>query len=114
MKTLKVTLWSDGRDPSKCGVQIGTRLSFEDLDAITSRQETEAAGVPTVLLNEYRGNWHLFGIWLEDRAVCGIQVIQRADLQEFRHRLSVRQRSIGIAIAKLLEDNKSARDGSTP
>ena len=87
MNTLNLTLWSDGRGPSECGVQIGTRLSFEDLDAITSREEAEAAGVPTVLLNEYRGNWHLFGMWLEDKAVCGIRVIQRADLQEFRHRL---------------------------
>ena len=34
MITLRPTLWSEGRDPSECGVQIdGTRFSFEDLDA---------------------------------------------------------------------------------
>ena len=57
MLTLTVTTWSEGRGLSECGVQIdGTRHTTEDLDEITCREEAEAAGIPTALLDEYRGN----------------------------------------------------------
>jgi hypothetical protein len=56
MATLKLTLWYECRDPGESGVQLdGTRFSFEDLDAITSREEAQAAGIPTVLLEGYHG-----------------------------------------------------------
>ena len=70
MTTLNPTLWSDRCDLSGCGIQIdGTRFSFEDLDEITSREEAEAAGIPTALLNQYHGDWSLFGMWLDERAI---------------------------------------------
>jgi hypothetical protein len=70
MMMLTVTTWSEGRGLSDCGVQIdGTRFSFEDLDEITSREEAKAAGIPTALLDEYRGDWGLFGMWLDERAI---------------------------------------------
>jgi hypothetical protein len=69
MTTLKLTLWSEGRDPSECGIQIGnTRFSFEDLEAFAGREEAEAAGIPTALLDEYHGDWSLFSMWLEEQA----------------------------------------------
>jgi hypothetical protein len=108
MRTLTVTTWSDSRDPSECGIQInGTRFSLEDLDEITSREEAEAAGIPTALLNEYRGIWGLFGAWLEDRAVWGSPKPPAADLQEFSQHLRARQSLIRSTIAKLMEGNKS-------
>jgi hypothetical protein len=66
-----------------------------------------AAGIPTALLDEYHGNWGLFGVWLEDRAVWGGPLIPAADLQEFGQCLRVRQSSIRITMAKLMEGNKS-------
>ena len=104
----KVATWGEGRGPSECGIQIeGTRFSFEDLDEISSREDAEAAGIPTVLLDEYRGNWGLFGRWLEDRAVYGSPISPKNDLQEFSRRLTVRQSLIRSTIAKLMEGNKS-------
>ena len=104
----KVTPWSEGRGLSECGIQIdGTRYSTEDLDEITSREEAEATGIPTALLDEYRGNWGLFGVWLEDRAVWGGPKTPAAGLQEFSQRLAARQSSIRSTIAKLMEGNKS-------
>ena len=112
---LTVTLWSEGRDLSEYGVQIdGTRYSTEDLDEITSREEAEAAGIPTALLDEYRGNWGLFGMWLEDRAICSTPISPKNDLQEFGQRLKVRQISIRIAIAKLLRDKSQPEPRSVP
>ena len=108
MRRLTVTTWSEGRGPSECGIQIdGTRYSTEDLDEITSREDAEAAGIPTALLDQYHGNWGLFGVWLEDRAVWGGPKTPAADLQEFSQRLRVRQSSIRSTIAKLMEGNKS-------
>ena len=108
MRKLIVTAWDEGCSPSECGVQIdGTRYSTEDLDEITSREDAEAAGIPTALLDEYRGNWGLFGVWLEDRAVWGGPKTPAADLQELSQRLRVRQSSIRSAIAKLMEGDKS-------
>jgi hypothetical protein len=108
MATPKLALWREGRDPGECGVQIdGTRFSFEDLDEIINREEAEAAGIPVVLLDEYRGNWCLFGLWLEDEAVCGMPTTPRGSLQEFSHRLLERQRLIGSAIASLMRDGRS-------
>ena len=105
MRTLTVTTWSEGRGPSECGIQIdGTRYSTEDLDEITSREDAQAAGIPTALLDEYRGNWGLFGVWLEDRAVWGGPKTPAADLHEFSQRLRVRQSLIRIAITKLMRD----------
>ena len=104
MLTLTVTTWSEGRGLSECGVQIdGTCYSTEDLDEITSREEAETAGIPAALLDEYRGIWGLFGVWLEDRAVWGGPKTPAAGLQEFSQRLRVRQSSIRIAMAKLLQ-----------
>ena len=106
MRTLKPTLWSEGRDLSEYGIQIdGTRFSFEDLDEITSREEAEAAGIPTALLFEYHGDWSLFGMWLDERAICSPPISPRNDLQEFSRRLKVRQRLIRSTIAKLMGDN---------
>ena len=111
----KVATWVEGRGPSECGIQIeGTRFSFEDLDVITSREEAEAAGIPTALLDEYRGNWGLFGMWLEDRAICSTPTSPKTDLQEFGQRLRVRQSSIRIAIAKLLRDKSQPEPRSVP
>jgi len=100
-----LTTWSEGRGLSECGVQIdGTRHSTEDLDEITSREDAEAAGIPTVLLDQYHGNWGLFGMWLEDRAVWGGLKTPEVDLQEFSQRLAARQSSIRSTIAKLIGD----------
>jgi|SRR5271165_3726700 len=110
MRRLTVTTWSEGRGPSECGIQIdGTRYSTEGLDEITSREDAEAASIPTVLLDEYRGIWGLFGMWLEDRAVWGGPMIPEARLQEFSQRLAARQSSIRSTIAKLIEDNNRNR-----
>ncbi len=110
MMLLTVKTWSDGRDLSGCGIQIdGTRFSFEDLDEITSREEAEAAGIPTALLNQYHGDWSLFGMWLDERAICSPPISPRNDLQEFSRRLKVRQRLIKSTIAKLMGDNEASR-----
>ena len=75
MRRLTVTTWSDSRASSECGIQIdGTRYSTEDLDEITSREDAEAAGIPTALLDEYRGHWGLFGVWLDERAICSTPI----------------------------------------
>ena len=104
MRKLIVTAWSEGCSPSECGIQVdGTRYSTEDLDEITSREDAEAAGISTALLDEYRGNWGLFGVWLEDRAFWGGPKTPAAGLQEFSQRLRVRQSPIRIAMAKLLQ-----------
>ena len=102
MTTLTVKIRGNDHSPRECGIEInGTRYSVEDLDEITNREEAEAAGIPTALLNEYRGIWGLFGIWLEDRAVWGGPKTPAADLQEFSQRLRVRQSLIRSTIAQL-------------
>lgn len=69
MTAVKLTLWSEGRDPSECGIQIdGTRFSFGDLEAFTGREEAEKLGIPAALLDEYHGHWSLFSMWLEEQA----------------------------------------------
>jgi hypothetical protein len=114
MRTLTVTTWSEGRGLNECGIQIdGIRYSTEDLDEITSREDAQAAGIPTALLNEYHGNWGLFGVWLEDRAVWGGPKTPAADLQEFSHRLRVRQRLIRSTIAKLMRDKSQPEPRSS-
>jgi hypothetical protein len=105
MATLTVKIRGNDHCPRECGIEIdGTCYSTDDLDEITNREDAEAAGIPTALLDEYRGNWGLFGVWLEDRAVWGGPKTPAADLQEFSQRLRVRQSLIRIAIAKLIED----------
>jgi hypothetical protein len=57
MTAVKLTTWSEGRDPSECGIQIGnTRFSLEDLESLTSREEAETAGIPTALLDQFHGD----------------------------------------------------------
>ncbi len=115
MRRLTVTTWSEGRGLNECGIQIdGTRYSTEDLDEITSREDAQAAGIPTALLDEYRGNWGLFGVWLEDRAVWGGPKTPAAGLQEFSQRLRVRQSSIRSAIAQLMRDKSQPEPRSKP
>ena len=70
MTTLTVKIRGNDHSPRECGIEIdGTCYSTEDLDEITSREEAKAAGIPTPLLDEYRGDWGLFGMWLDERAI---------------------------------------------
>ena len=110
----KVATWSEGCGLSECGIQVdGIRFSVEDLDEITNREEAEAAGIPTALLNEYRGIWGLFGIWMEDRAVWGGLKTPATDLQEFSQRLRVRQSLIRSTIAQLRRDKSQPEPRSS-
>ena len=97
---LTVTLWSEGRGLSEYGVQIdGTRFSFVDLDEITSREEAEAAGIPTALLDQYHGDWSLFGMWLDERAICSIPFSPRSEFHDFNERLRARQRWSEVSLS---------------
>ncbi len=87
---------------------------FKPEEPIASREEAEAAGIPTALLDEYRGNWGLFGVWLEDKAVWGSPKTPEADRQEFSQRLRARQSLIRSTIAKLMRDKSQPEPPSEP
>ena len=47
MTAVKLTLWSEGRDPSECGIAVnGKQIIAEDLEEVASREEAEALGIP--------------------------------------------------------------------
>lgn len=71
MAPVILTTWSEGRDPSECGIAINEKkISAEDLETVTMRAEAEALGIPGGLFDLWqaeRPDW-LFLWWLEERA----------------------------------------------
>lgn len=68
---MNIRRWCRGRDPSEAGISIdGKRITAEDLETVTAREEAEALGIPGDLYDGWQAeqpSW-LFLWWLEEKA----------------------------------------------